>query len=566
MVKIISKGWRNRSCREKNTQAFWGTPNSCRPPTAGCWLVVAGIVLALVNQHALAQSESAVQRLTQRLTERIAFDIDTFNILGDNPLGDAAAQAILKPYLGQARGINDIEDAADALEKALSDAGHSFYRVTFPPQELSDGSIDLLFKRYKIGALYVMGHKFYSADNIKASLPALAPGDSPSTKQIAKALRIANQNPSKQVRVSLASGSSADEVDANIAVVDVKPHSISAWLNNTGTDISGDYRVGASVAHNNLFDRDHQASLTFITSPEGVDDVQQLAANYRIPFYALGGNLSLTAVQSDIDSGTVAGVFDVAGRGEVYSAAYVHDLNSIGRYHHALSLQLSDKLFDNDVRFFNQPVLEDVRSRPLTLNYQASWNNGQGSEWSGFASYSDNQSGGSFNSTDFYSLARPGASADWSKIELGAGYRRSARNWLYVAGLKLATTSDRLITGEQFSVGGTTSLRGLNERELRADEGYLINLQAWAPPLTETLRAVLFLDYAKLENNRPRGVEFESESAASLGLMFNWNPSSNISASASYGYLLDGIDQPTDPSTASEDGDGKLHFNLSYRF
>jgi hypothetical protein len=48
--------------------------------------------------------------------------------------------------------------------------------------------------------------------------------------------------------------------------------------------------------------------------------------------------------------------------------------------------------------------------------------------------------------------------------------------------------------------------------------------------------------------------------------MMNWNPSSKISASASYGYLLDGIDGATDPTTASLDGDGKLHFNFSYRF
>lgn len=529
--------------------------------------VLGSVLLSLLSpQSVVAQTQSTVERLTQGLTERVAFDVNTFNIFGDNPLGEAAAQALLQPFLGTDRGIDTIENAADALEVALSDAGYSFYRVTFPPQELSDGSIDLQIKRYQIGAINVTGQKHYTADNIRASLPALQVGESPSTKKIAKALRIANQNASKQVRVSLAPGASLNKVEANLTVVDQAPHTISAWLNNTGTTVSGDYRVGARLAHSNLWNRDHQASFTAITSPEGVDDVQQFAANYQIPFYQLGGNLSLTAVNSDIDTGTVAGVFEVAGRGEVFSAAYTHELGSIGRYQHALAVQVSDKLFDNDVRFLNQQVLEDVRSRPLTLNYQSIWTNTTGVEWSGFVSYTVNQSGGAFNNQRFYSLARAGATEDWAKAEVGASYRRSSEQWLYVASLKFSATSDRLITGEQFSVGGASSLRGMDERELRGDEGYLFNVQAWAPPISETLRALVFLDYAKLENNQPSNNEFASESVASIGLMLNWNPNAKISASASYGYLLDGIDQALDPSTASLDGDGKLHFNLSYRF
>ena len=515
-------------------------------------------------QAALAQTQ--VERLTQGLTERVSFDVNSFVISGDNPLSEFAAQEILKPYLGEARGIDDIEQAADSFEQTLSDSGFSFYRVTFPPQELSDGTVELLIKRYQIGEVKITGNKHHSDANIKASMPLLLAGEAPSTRRIAKALRVANQSPIKRIRVSLAPGTQPNEINANLAVVDQAPLSMSAWLNNTGNKVSGDYRVGASVAHRNLFGRDHQASLTFITSPEGVDDVQQFAANYRIPLYQLGGSLSFTAVKSDIDTGTVAEVFEVAGKGEVYNAGYSHELGSIGRYHHRVAVQLSDKLFDNDVQFLGQQVLEDVRSRPLTINYSGSWGNGKAVEWSGFASYTANQSGGSFNNARSYNVSRIGAVDNWSKIELGVSYRYTARNWLYSGVVKYSATSDRLITGEQFAVGGANNLRGLNERELRGDEGYLVNLQAWAPPITKTLRAVLFADIARLENNRAVNDEYLTENVSAVGVMMNWNPSSKISASASYGYLLDGIDGATDPTTASLDGDGKLHFNFSYRF
>ena len=132
-------------------------------------------------QAALAQTQ--VERLTQGLTERVSFDVNSFVISGDNPLSEFAAQEILKPYLGEARGIDDIKQAADSFEQTLSDSGFSFYRVTFPPQELSDGTVELLIKRYQISEVKITGNKHHSDANIKASMPLLLAGEAPSTRR-----------------------------------------------------------------------------------------------------------------------------------------------------------------------------------------------------------------------------------------------------------------------------------------------------------------------------------------------------------------------------------------------
>jgi hemolysin activation/secretion protein len=516
------------------------------------------------NQSILASG--TVARLTQGLTERVEFNVSSFQVIGDNPLSKGETDSTLSPYLGSQKGIDDIENAADALEKSMSANGFSFYRVSFPPQELSDGVINLLVTRFEIGKVNVKGQKYYSDENIKASMPLLKAGKSPSTKEIAKALRVANQNPSKRIRINLSPGSNQNSIDANIAVKEQNPFSISSWVNNTGTQDSGDYRVGASVSHGNLFGLDHSGSLTFITSPEGINDVQQIAASYRVPIYSVGGSINFVAVNSDVDTGVVADVFDVAGRGEVYGVGYSHVLSSVGLYNHGWSAQVQDKLFDNDVQFLGRQLLEDVRSRPLSLSYQASWGNGKGSEWSGLMSVSSNLGGGQFNNARSYDVTRPGATDDWTKINLGANYQIKTQNWLYTAALKIAISSDRLITGEQFAVGGSNSVRGLDERDLRGDEGYQLNFQAWAPPIFKTLRPVAFIDVGHVSNNDPTVSEFRSEDVMSIGALVNWNPTNEISASASYGYLIDGIDSIEAANTKSQDGDGKLHFNLTYRF
>lgn len=528
--------------------------------------IAAASVCILLCQTSVAQSQTPVERLTQGLTERIEFDVNKFNIIGDNPLSEPETSATLAAFLGTSRGIDDIENAADALEKIILDKGLSFYRVSFPPQELTNGTVDLKITRYKIGNINVKGNNYYSAKNISSSLPIIRKGSSPSTKGIARAIRIANQSGGKRVRVSLAAGSGFDEIDANIVVTDQRPLVVTSWLNNTGSDSSGDFRVGASIAHRNIFGLDHSGSLTFITSPEGINDVQQIAASYRIPLYSIGGSINFVAVNSEVDSGVVADVFDVAGRGEVYGIGYSHVLSTIGSYNHGLSFQVQDKLFDNDVKFQGNQILEDVRSRPITAAYQGSWDNGKGGTWSGSVSAITNLSGGSFNNARSYNLSRAGATDDWTKIGLGLNYQHKFEEWLYSAALGVTVSSDRLITGEQFSVGGSGSVRGLEERELRGDEGYQLNLQAWAPPIFAGVRPVMFLDHGYVSNNDPIEGEFSSETVTSIGVLLNWNPSSHISASMSYGYLIDGVSDAGVVNGLPEDGDGQIHFNLTYRF
>jgi hemolysin activation/secretion protein len=515
---------------------------------------------------ASAQSGTAVERLTQTLSERIEFDVSRYQIIGENPIGEAETRAILAPYVGAKRGIDDIESAANALEKRLELKGLSFYRVSFPPQELTDGVVDLLMTRYKIGSINIQGNSYYSERNIQSSLPVLQKGKSPSTKSIARALRVANQNSGKRVRVTLAPGDGVNEISANIVVKDQKPLVLTSWLNNTGTKSSGDYRVGASISHRNIFGLDHNGSITFITSPEGINDVKQIAASYRIPLYSLGGSLNFVAVNSEVDTGLVADVFDVAGRGEVYGIGYSHILPSRGLYNHVLQVQVQDKLFDNDVTFLGRQVLEDVRSRPLAATYQASWGNGKAIEMSASLSVTSNLSGGSFNNARSYGVSRSGATDDWAKVNVGASYQYKAEAWLYIASLSAAITSDRLITGEQFAVGGVSSVRGMDERELRGDKGYQMSVQAWAPSILKNLRPVAFFDIAHVTNNDPIEGEFGSEDVMSIGLLLNWNPTNRTAISASYGYLIDGIDSKNAVEGAPEDGDGNLHFNLTYRY
>jgi len=73
--------------------------------------------------------------------EPVIFNVSSFEITGDNPIGDKAFK-VLQPFVGEQSGLEGLSAAADALERAIISAGFSFHRVSLPPQQLTSGTVE----------------------------------------------------------------------------------------------------------------------------------------------------------------------------------------------------------------------------------------------------------------------------------------------------------------------------------------------------------------------------------------------------------------------------------------
>ena len=160
-----------------------------------------------------------------------------------------------------------------------------------------------------------------------------------------------------------------------------------------------------------------------------------------------------------------------------------------------------------------------------------------------------------------YDLVRSGAPADWSLVRFGVDYSYFLENqWRLNAEINAQQSSDPLISGEQFGVGGLSSLRGFEERSLLGDSGYTIRLEAGAPPLTSAnIMLIGFIDAADLQLEDVQAGEEDSISVSSIGLGLRWNWRQQLSISIDYGQINEG-------SGDQEDGDSKAHFSLVYRY
>ncbi len=521
----------------------------------------AALALALGAWHLGAPAQT-----TMTAPAKPVFAIRGFDISGENPLPEGETSRVLAPFLRANASIDTLQAATAALEAALKERGFALHRVVLPPQEVGE-TVSLKIVKFAIGKVTIEGLQRYDAANIRASLPELREGEAPNFKTLAVQTTIANESQGKQVQVALKEAEEADHIDARIVVTEAKPWNFAVSLANTGSRSTGNDRLTFSGSHSNVLNLDHQFTGAYTTSITRTSDVQQLGFNYRVPLYRAGGVLGASYTRS-----TVVGDFGAlksTGAGQTMGVNYSHYLPADGGYRSFVTLGLDDKRFDvTEISGVPVPGQAVRRSRPLTLGYNARVESDAAS-WGYNTDVAVNLGGGSGNSLAAYrSEDTRISSARFKVLRAGANYLSTfASGWLWSVRGQLQYSTDALISGEQFGLGGASSVRGTGERPISGDRGLLATLEITTPELQPGLRLLGFVDAGWLGNNSPNGTTKPShDKLASAGLGLRYTAGS-LAVSAEWGRIVSGSVLANAGNTViPRTGDNKFHVSLSARF
>jgi hemolysin activation/secretion protein len=250
------------------------------------------MVLGLLALAALLPSARAQQ--PQAVVET-RFTIERFVIEGNTLLPQQRVESLVEPFRGKEKDFSDIQRALEALEGAYRDAGWGLVQVVLPEQDITKGTVRFRIVEARLSKVVVEGNKAFSTANVLRSVPALKVGTTPNSRETAKNLQVAAENPAKQTTALLRSGEGEGEVIAVVQVTEEKPWKLSATVDNTGSEQTGKYRLGFGFLHANMFDRDHMLTAQFITSPNYWDEVKIFGMGYRIPLYTLGASIDIVA-------------------------------------------------------------------------------------------------------------------------------------------------------------------------------------------------------------------------------------------------------------------------------
>lgn len=350
-------------------------------------------------------------------------------------------------------------------------------------------------------------------------------------------------------------GADTGEIEALVDVSDSQPQRVFATLDNTGTASSGRYRTGLAYQHANLFNRDHLASLSYITSPDSPAGVKVdlYSLGYRIPLYSLGDSVEFFYGRSSVNtpgtSPTLGGLLGINGKGNVLGLRWNHYLARSGEQSARLVAGFDSRKVDArcflpdgtalDISPPTPPLASCVpyRTRPLSLAYAARLQRQDDSFDYGFGLAVNLPTGPRYlnvdGRSDRYSYLTPGNRAtrdDFRIVRANAAYERAlGANWQWRLLANGQFSSDALVSPEQFGLAGSNAVRGMDERAVATDSGLLLNGELTGPQmaglagLPGVLRGLVFYDAALGWNRQTVGTQSEARShvsSAGVGLRY----------------------------------------------
>lgn len=495
----------------------------------------------------------------------LKFPIKQFVVEGAKLLTKADFDQVVAPYVGEEKDFSDVQYALEAVEELYAERGYSAVHVLLPEQELEAGTVRFDVIESRFGKVEVKNNKFFWKAHALNALPSVRVGGVPRAKDIARQLRLANENPARQLNVVLKAGENDDEVDASVLVNDTNPKQWVLTLDNTGSKETGVSRLGISFRDAGMFNRDHVGQVQMQISPQYVSRVKVIGGSYKIPLYNLGHSVEFFGGYSNINS-LVGGLSNFQGGGLILSSRYNIPLDRIGSFDPKLSIGLDWRKFTKiQLTSPTTTVLyDDIVVTPLSVAYAVQGKLAK-SDVSANISLAANMpiaakgKAADFAAYDLVNFSDP--TPAYKALRFGGGFfTQFGGEWQFRVAFNGQWSKDKLIQGEQMRLGGADGVRGFSEGSETGEQGAKYNLETYTPVWERgqmNMRGLVFLDGGNVRSSSANN----STSIASAGFGLRAGYAEH------YGLRMDAgriMKEGSDPAQLK--GDWRIHATLTGTF
>jgi hemolysin activation/secretion protein len=537
---------------------------SLRPGGTGRWLPLWSCLLCL-GVTSGANAEEAVPAEQPQAAARLV-DVNEYVVRGNSVLDAAAIEEAVYPFMGPQRALTDIEAARDALQKVYQTRGYQSVFVELPEQKVEDGIVYLQVSETKVGRVRVVGAKHYSPLDIREDVPALKEDQVPDFNQVQSQLASLNQGAGRQVMPLVREGQRPGTMDVDLQVEDQDPWQASVGLNNDYSPDTEKLRTVTSLGYNNLWQLGHSISLTYFTAPENRENAEVWSGAYSMPLNARW-SLQFSGYKSDSNVATIGGS-NVLGKGHSYGVAAIYSLPASGSWANSFSVGLDFKDFEEQLTLGSDSDSVPLKYAPFNFGYNGLRYTDTSQLGLGLNLIAGTRSLFGYGSKDDdFDYKRYRASPSFAVLKGDLNYTFTfANDWQTASKAAFQLASGPLVSNEQMSAGGATSVRGYLAAERTGDEGYLLSQELRTPSVASYVgsymnewRFYAFAEGAQLSLREPLPEQEADFNLASVGLGTRASLTKWLSGSLDWGYpLLDG------PNISKQES--RLHFNLQATF
>lgn len=466
-------------------------------------------------------------------------------------------QVAAAPFLGRPLTGDTLAGLKSALAQTLKVSDYPFSAAVLPGQQASGGVVQILLTEGRLDKVSVKGARRFDAAQYSGAVTA-RPGQPIDKAVLDRDLAWINRNPFRRATAVAAPGGPFGTVDLTVEAHEKRPWSLSASLDDTGTDLTDPLRVGLSATWGDAFGRGDLISYQLSASPDFRKSVgHSLSLQSFLPWrHVLTASASYATVEGDLPA-----PFTMEG----YNGSVALDYQIPLDHDQAIAFAAAFKRSNNNFRFSDFPISDNTAD---VITFSAAWS-GQFRDARGDTALSASLAvspGGLTGDSDKanYQKIRTGADARFAVLRVGLDRRiRLPRRWSLSTSLRGQISSSALLGSEQMAFGGVSSVRGYDEGAFYGDQGVLMRNELSAPPVklggeARTLSPFLFWDAGWLTNRSRLIGDPKSLTLQSVGLGFNLGLTDRVSARGAWGFPVG--EQPGDGQS------GRGHFGLVVTF
>ncbi|WP_313256026.1 ShlB/FhaC/HecB family hemolysin secretion/activation protein [Stenotrophomonas sp.] len=532
------------------------SPIKTRP---ACLAQATGLMLAVCCAVASAQEPVAATASTRKV------NVNEYIVRGNSVLDARSIERAVTPYLGPDRTMADIEAARAALQEAYQSGGYQSVYVDLPEQQVSGGIVFLQVTETRLGNVTVEGARHNDPQALRARVPALQEGSVPDFTQAQAQLSALGRSGKRQVIPLVQQGSAPGTMDVQLKVEDQSPWRFGASLNNDHSADTSALRSVLSVGHDNLWGREHSASLTWFFAPEDLGEANVVSGSYAMPLGSPDWTLELSGYSSDSNVLT-EGNTNVTGKGHALGVKLNRVLPMNGLWWHRLSLGVTFNDREERIGMLGQDVqYVPLKYAPISLGYSG-FRQGEKHQLSTEAQVV-------FGTRSLLGYGSTEAEFDWARFKADPSFvlvKGDISDTFNFDGgeqlhgrLSVQATDQPLVSGEQMAAGGMYTVRGYRSAEAIGDYGALASLEWRTRPLgiwgLQDWRIYTYLDGAWLRLRSPMPEQEDAFTLGAIGLGSSFRLFDYLSFRFDYGYPL--RDGPT-----TTQGAHRLHLSIGTSF
>ena len=437
-----------------------------------------------------------------------AFFIREYRVKGAHALSKLEIETAVYPFLGPERTEDDVKKACGALEKLYHDKGYGAAAVQYQPQIGKGGVVFLQVAEGTVARLRVKGAQYFSPSDIKAAAPSLQEGKPLNFDEVNKDIVALNQLPDRKVLPSLKPGQEPGTFDVDLDVQDKAPVHGSVEVNNRNSPNTKPLRLNLSVSDSNLWQAGHGLGINYQVAPQRRQDSEVFSGYYLARFKGLERTSFLVQVTKQNSNISTLGGTTVAGPGQTIdfstSIALPNGKDwSTGKdwteFSHSISFGITYKHYQQTITTPGSTetegaakIVTPITYYPLHVDYTATFLNLIGKESTTELNVGVNfHFRGVGSSPSEFDLNRYGS--DGSFVYFRGDLSHTQELWWGFEGFGKVSgqlSNQPLVSSEQISGGGLSTVRGYMEAQAVGDDGVFGTLELRTPSVLSWLGGV----------------------------------------------------------------------------